>query len=193
MSLRFLLLTALGLGVLAFANLNMSAAEEKNAAAKVEEGKPAPQITLEATQIDKVLPGNKDAKMLNIPKDTKGKNVVLFFYPKAMTRGCTIESCGFRDKAADFAKLDTVVIGISTDNLEDQQKFTDKEKLTYPLLADPEKKATKTYGVLGNSGFANRWTFVIDKDGVVRKIYSKVNVSNHPTEVLEFVEKNLKK
>lgn len=122
-------------------------ARAEKAESKIEVGKPAPNLTLEATQIGKVLPGKKDAKTLSL-KDLRGKNVVLYFYPKAMTPGCTVESCGFRDKAAELAKLNTVVIGISTDNVEDQMKFTDKEKLNFPLFADPEKKAAKTFGVL---------------------------------------------
>lgn len=163
----------------------------EKADAKPEVGKPAPNVTLEATQIGKVLPDKKDAKMLSL-KDLKGKNVVLYFYPKAMTRGCTIESCGFRDKAAELAKLNTVVIGISTDNLEDQMKFTEKEKLNFPLFADPEKKAAKTFGVLNaKNGLAMRWTFIIDKEGVVRKIYNEVTPLKHPEEVVEFI-KNLK-
>src|SRR5438034_299937 len=94
---------------------------------ELKEGDPAPAVNLQATQIEKVLPDKKDAKTLNL-KDFEGKkNVVLFFYPKAMTKGCTIESCGFRDKVEEFAKLDTVVIGISTDTLADQVKFTEKE------------------------------------------------------------------
>src|SRR5713101_5484250 len=84
--------------------------------AKVEEGKPAPKVELEATNIGKALPDKKDAKTLKL-RDLKGKNVVLFSYPKAMTRGCTVESCGFRDRIKKFDDLDTVVIGISTDNL----------------------------------------------------------------------------
>jgi len=162
----------------------------EKAESKPEVGKPAPNVTLEATQIGKVLPDKKDAKTLSL-KDLKGKNVVLFFYPKAMTRGCTIESCGFRDKADDLAKLDTVIIGISTDNLEDQMKFTEKEKLNFPLFADPEKKAAKTFGVLNKNGLAMRWTFIIDKEGVVRKIYNEVMPAKHPEEVVEFI-KNLK-
>src|SRR5437764_6345850 len=105
-------------------------------APKVQEGKPAPEIELEATQIEKVLPDKKDPKTLTL-KDFKGKkNVVLFFYPKAMTRGCTVESCGFRDRIKKFDDLETVVIGISTDNLTDQRKFTEKENLNFPLFAD---------------------------------------------------------
>ena len=115
------------------------AARAEDKEGKVEVGKPAPTFDLPATSIAKVLPDAKDKKNLTL-KDLKGKNVVLFFYPKAMTKGCTIESCGFRDKVADFAKLDTVIVGISNDTLADQQKFTDKEKLTFPLLADTENR-----------------------------------------------------
>src|SRR5205085_9150373 len=100
-------------------------------AAPPEAGTAAPDINLPATQVEKVLPDAKGAKTLKL-SDLKGKkNVVLYFYPKAMTPGCTVESCGFRDLADKFADLDTVVIGISTDKLEDQQKFTDKEKLNF--------------------------------------------------------------
>ncbi len=179
----------LGLG-LTLTALALASAEEKNA--PVEEGKPAPNISLEATQVGKVLPDKQNAKMLSL-KDLKGKNVVLYFYPKAMTPGCTKESCGFRDRSADLTKLDTVVIGISTDKLADQQKFTEKESLNFPLFADPEKKAAKAFGVLNDRGVANRWTFIIDKNGVVRKIYSKVNPATHPDEVVEYVKKNLAK
>lgn len=167
-----------------------SAADEPK---KIEEGKPAPEFTLPAANIDKGFQSLKDAKTLTLPKDAKGKNVVLFFFPKAMTKGCTIESCGFRDKIKDFEKLDTVVIGISTDMLEDQVKFIDKENLNFPLLADKEKTVTKQFGVLNDkNGFANRWTFIIDKKGVVRKIYDKVDTAKHPDEVLEYVKENLK-
>jgi peroxiredoxin Q/BCP len=86
-----------------------------------------------------------------------------------------------------------VVVGISVDKLEDQVKFTEKEKLNFPLLADPEKSTVKAYGVLNEQGgYANRTTFVIDKKGVVRKIYNKVDTGKHPDEVLEYVKENLK-
>jgi peroxiredoxin Q/BCP len=160
---------------------------------KVQVGKPAPAIDLPATQIEKALPLKKDAKTLSL-RDLKGRNVVLFFYPKAMTPGCTVESCGFRDKAEDFAKLDTVLLGISTDTLDAQQKFTDKEHLPYPLLADTDKTVAKEYGVLNPTrGFANRVTFIIDKDGVVRKVYTKVTPKDHPDEVLSYVKEHLAK
>jgi thioredoxin-dependent peroxiredoxin len=162
---------------------------------KVEEGKPAPDVKLPAANVETVLPGKKDAKTLSL-KDFEGKkNVVLFFYPKAMTKGCTIESCGFRDKIDQLAKLDTVVIGISTDKLEDQTKFTEKEKLNFPLLADSDKMVAKEFGVplVGpQMGFASRWTFIIDKKGVVRKIYKMVTPDKHPDEVIEYIKENLK-
>jgi peroxiredoxin Q/BCP len=158
---------------------------------KVEIGRAAPAINLPATQIDAVLPDKKDAKSLSL-EDFKGKkNVVLFFFPKAMTKGCTIESCGFRDKLDDFAKLDTVVLGISVDPLDDQTKFTEKEKLTFPLLADSDKKVAEEYGVLNEKGVSKRTTFVIDKQGFVRRIYYEMKVDTHPQEVLDYVKANL--
>ena len=143
-----------------------------------------------ATSITKALPDAKDKKTLSL-KDLKGKNVVLFFYPKAMTKGCTIESCGFRDKIADFAKLDTVVLGISVDTLGDQDKFTKKESLSFPLLADTDKTVTKAYGALSPRGLPSRYTFVIDKKGVLRKVYTKVSPANHPAEVLSYIKEQL--
>jgi peroxiredoxin Q/BCP len=86
------------------------------------------------------------------------------------------------------------VIGISTDNLEAQQKFTDKEKLNFPLLADSDLKVTKAFGVLSkNKKFAQRATFVIDKKGVIRKIYPQVNAGAHPEEVLKYIKESLAK
>jgi thioredoxin-dependent peroxiredoxin len=160
---------------------------------KVKEGDPAPDITLPVAQIEKALPTAKDDKDLNL-KDLRGKkNVVLFFYPKAMTKGCTIESCGFRDIAAEFAKADTVILGISTDKLEDQEKFIEKEKLNFPLLADNEQKMAKALGVMADKGsFTKRVTFVIDKEGKIAKIYDKVDPKTHPDDVLKYVKDNLK-
>jgi peroxiredoxin Q/BCP len=169
------------------------AAAVNAADAPPKEGSPAPDVNLPATQIEKALPDKKGEKTLKL-SDLKGKkNVVLFFYPKAMTRGCTIESCGFRDVAEKLADLDTVVIGISTDKVEDQQKFTDKEKLNFPLLADDGKETTKAFGSLGANGMASRYTFVIDKQGTIRKVYTKVSPNSHPDEVVKFVKENLAK
>ena len=161
-------------------------------AATPEVGKPAPAFDLAAANITSAFPDKKDATKLSLA-DFKGKNVVLFFYPKAMTPGCTIESCGFRDRPKKFTELDTVLIGISTDKLDAQEKFVKKETLTFPLLADPEKTTTKAYGALGLAGYASRYTFVIDKTGTLRKVYTKVGAAKHPDEVLDYVKENLAK
>lgn len=145
------------------------------------EGDPAPDVALKATQVKKVLPDSK-ADTLSL-KDFKGKkNVVLFYFPKALTKGCTIESCGFRDLMAEFEKADTVVIGFSADTIELQEKFTTTEMLNFPLLADTDKKLMAALGVKG------RATWVVGKDGKVAKIYPTVKVADHPKEVLTFVQ-----
>lgn len=154
-----------------------------------EVGKPAPDFDVPATNIKSVLPDAKGHKLSLA--SVRGKNVVLFFYPKALTKGCTIESCGFRDLAKEFAAADTVLIGASNDTVALQQKFTDKEKLPYPLLADTEKKVATAYGAQGKS-VPNRYTFVIDKKGVLRKVYTKVTPAKHPQEVLDYIKENLK-
>jgi peroxiredoxin Q/BCP len=178
-------------GLLTLAAVSVRAEEEKSGKAEV--GKPAPAINLPATKIESALPDKKDAKTLSLEDFQGKKNVVLFFFPKALTKGCTIESCGFRDKVEKFAKLDTVVIGISTDTLALQEKFTKEHNLNFPLFADTDKKVAKAYGVLSDRGFASRYTYVIDKKGTVRKIYTKVSPANHPDEVLEFIKDNLAK
>jgi peroxiredoxin Q/BCP len=156
-------------------------------AAPPEVDKPAPAFDVPATSIETVLPSKKEAKTISLA-DLKGKNVVLFFYPKALTKGCTIESCGFRDLAKEFAEANTVLIGASHDTLQLQQKFTDTHKLPYPLLADTEMKVSQAYGTSAGKGNPARHTFVIDKDGVLRKVYLKVTPAKHPQEVLDFVK-----
>ena len=117
------------------------------------------------------------------------KNVVVFFYPKAMTPGCTVESCGFRDAAADFPK-DTVILGASADDAKLQQEFITKEKLTYPLLCDTESKLIKALGIEHARGkIPQRVTFVVGKDGTIKKIYPSVPTPKaHAAEVLAFVK-----
>jgi peroxiredoxin Q/BCP len=166
-------------------------AAAKDQPAKVEVGKHAPDFSLPAANAAKALPDKKDARTVSL-EDLRGKNVVLYFFPKAMTPGCTRESCKFRDLSREFAKLDTVVLGISTDKLEDQEKFTEKEGLNFPLLADSDKKMTEAFGVLNpQRGLAQRATFVIDKKGVVRKVYPAANADKNPQEVLDWVRENL--
>ena len=91
-----------------------------------------------------------------------------------------------------FAKLDTVVFGISTDNAQTQNKFIVKESLEIPLLADPDKKVATLLGAISPRGFANRYTYVIDKQGKIAKVYTKVSPATHAEEVLAFIEKELK-
>ena len=113
---------------------------------KVKEGDKFPNVALEAAQIDKLK--LKDAKTVSIA-DLKGKTVVIFFYPKAKTKGCTIESCGFRDIAKKFPD-NVVVIGASGDNMKLQQEFIDENKLPFPLLCDTKQELIKELGILGS-------------------------------------------
>jgi peroxiredoxin Q/BCP len=121
----------------------------------------------------------------------KGKRVVLYFYPKADTPGCTTESCEFRDSAKDLAKKGAAVIGISPDKPAAQARFKEKYGLTFPLLADEEKQAAEAYGVWQEKNMYGRktmgivrTTFVIGPDGKIEKIYNKVKAAGHAAQVL---------
>jgi thioredoxin-dependent peroxiredoxin len=121
----------------------------------------------------------------------KGKRVVLYFYPKADTPGCTTESCEFRDSAGALARKGAAVIGISPDKPAAQAKFKEKYGLTFPLLADEEKKAAEAYGVWQEKNMYGRktmgivrTTFVIGPDGKIEKIYYKVKAAGHAAQVL---------
>jgi peroxiredoxin Q/BCP len=123
--------------------------------------------------------------------DLKGKRVVLYFYPKADTPGCTTESCEFRDDVKAFAKKGAVVVGISPDKPAAQARFKQKYELPFTLLADEEKAAAKTYGVWKEKNMygkkvmgIERSTFVIGPDGKIEKIYGKVKAKGHAAEVL---------
>lgn len=152
----------------------------------VKVGDKFPAVALEAAQIDKLK--LKDAKTVSI-ENLKGKVVVVFFYPKALTSGCTVESCGFRDLAKDFPE-NTVILGASGDDMKLQQKFIDTNMLPYPLLCDTKQELIKSLGILSGAGKTTpkRVTFVVDKEGKIAKIYDKVTPKDHPKEVLEFVK-----
>lgn len=151
---------------------------------KVKAGDAFPDVALEATQIDQV---KKDAKTVSV-KDLKGKIVVVFFYPRAMTPGCTVESCGFRDLAKEFPK-NVVLLGASSDTVAKNDEFTKKETLTYPLLCDTDLKLIQSLGIQSPKGkAAQRLTFVVGTDGTIAKIYEKVTPKDHPKEVLAFVK-----
>ena len=112
--------------------------------------------------------------------------VVLFFYPAAMTLGCTKESCHFRDLGAEFAALGAQRVGISRDTVEKQQQFSAKHDFDYPLLADADATVGRMMGVARGSGRAKRWTFVIDTDGrIVEVIKSELRMGVHADKALD--------
>ncbi len=117
----------------------------------------------------------------------RGKWVVLYFYPKDMTPGCTIEAHNFQRDLAKFDAANAVILGVSVDTPDSHKQFCTKEGLTFHLLADPEHKVVDAYGSLGHFGpmtIANRNTFLIDPTGKIAKVWTKVNPSVHSTEVL---------
>lgn len=118
-------------------------------------------------------------------RDYAGKWVVLYFYPKDHTPGCTREACQFRDESERLAPLNVQVIGVSVDDRESHESFAKKHKLNFPLLADPAKKVTKAYGALAFYRLARRMTFIIDPEGKIRKVFKSVNPNRHVDEVVE--------
>ena len=146
----------------------------------IEEGKPAPDFELATDTGERV-------KL----SDYRGQAVVLYFYPKDDTPGCTVEACGFRDSYDDFVKRGAVVLGVSPDDEASHVKFKDKFSLPFALLADPEHAVADQYGVWGEKKFAgktyfgvNRTTFLIDSDGNVAKVMKNVKPDGHPQQVL---------
>jgi peroxiredoxin Q/BCP len=124
-------------------------------------------------------------------RDFKGKDVILYFYPKDDTPGCTAEACSFRDHEADLSKEHAVVLGVSTDPLASHEKFTDKHQLNFPLLSDETSDIAKMYGVWKEKNLYGRrtWgvartTFWIGADGRVKKIYKKVDTARHAEDIL---------
>lgn len=114
----------------------------------------------------------------------RGKPVVLYFYPKDETPGCTKEACAFRDAWDELAKTGVVLIGISSDTLDSHRKFAEHHKLPFHLVSDESGAIAKAYGVPSTAGFLARQTFVIDKEGRIAKEYRSVDVSKHAAEVL---------
>ena len=152
--------------------------------AMVKEGKPAPKFTLPSSE----------GGLVSL-EDLKGKTVVLYFYPKDDTPGCTREACAFRDTQAKIKKKGAVVLGVSGDSLAAHQKFKAKYKLNFPLLSDPDKAVAKKYGAWGEKVMYGkkvtgmiRSTFVIDQEGVVSKVFPRVRVDGHAEKVLEALE-----
>ncbi|MGA8855675.1 MAG: peroxiredoxin [Candidatus Bathyarchaeia archaeon] len=128
-------------------------------------------------------------------KDYLGKkNVVLYFYPKDDTKGCTIEACAFRDKLQPIGALWTEVVGVSVDTVESHKKFAEKNGLNFTLVSDQDKQISKTYGVLSDDGSkADRVTFIIDKEGKIAKIFTNVDVTRHSNEIVDTLKQLFKK
>lgn len=125
----------------------------------------------------------------------KGKNVVLYFYPKDNTSGCTTEACNFRDEFPKFNKLDAVILGVSPDSVESHKKFAEKYNLPFSLLSDEKKEVLEKYGVWQEKSMYGkkymgvvRTTYVINKDGKIKKIFPKVKVEGHNQEVMEVLK-----
>lgn len=149
------------------------------------EGQAAPEFTLPAT----------GGKTISLADYRDNKNVVLYFYPKDQTPGCTKQACFFRDVQGEFEQAGAVILGVSADSVKSHEKFAEKHNLLFPLLSDEDKSVISAYGVwkqksLYGKSFLGieRTTFAIDKSGIIRKIWPKVKVEGHIDEVLEFVK-----
>ncbi len=138
------------------------------------EGSKAPDFTLQS----------QEGKNVSL-KDYRGQWVVLYFYPKDMTPGCTIEAHNFQRDLDQYTARKAAILGVSADSVDSHQQFCTKDSLTFHLLADPAKQVISSYGSLAPNGMvAARNTFLIDPDGVIRKVYTKVNPGPHSQEVL---------
>lgn len=146
--------------------------------AGLKEGDKAPDFTLKT----------QDGAEVTLSKVLQKSCVVLYFYPKDDTPGCRKEACLFRDMHKEFREAGAEIFGVSVDAVDSHKKFQQKYNLTFTLLADPDKKVVELYGVKSLLGIAKRVTFVMDKTGVIRKIYPDVDVSLHGQEVLTFVK-----
>jgi len=147
----------------------------------VEIGKKVPDFELPAT-------GDQHIKL----SDLLGKNVVIYFYPKDSTSGCTTESCEFRDALPDFSAADAAIVGVSRDSVKSHANFTTKQGLNFPLISDPDETLCKAFDVLQikkNYGKEylgiERSTFIINPDGVITHVWRKVKVAEHVATVFE--------
>lgn len=132
----------------------------------------------------------EDGKIYSL-KDFKGKKLVLYFYPKDMTSGCTAEACDFRDNIKLFQKKNTVIVGVSKDSMESHIKFKSKYELPFSLLSDESMNMLKAYGVWKEKSMygrkymgIERTTYIIDENGIIIEIYNKVKVKGHIEEIL---------
>lgn len=177
-----LFLSLLIIGSLSCSKQNPGKDEKSTQTQELTVGEPAPDFTLP----------DQTGKLISLSRFRGKKNVVVYFYPKDDTPGCTKEACSFRDDLAVFDSLNTVVLGISVDNPASHKAFTEKYDLTFTLLADTDKKVSKLYHTLSEKGYSKRHTFLVDKDGIIQKIYTKVDVTQHTGEIANFLKASLK-
>ena len=137
---------------------------------------------------------DQDGELIS-SKEFKDQRILLYFYPKAMTPGCTVQACNLRDSADDFKKYNVVVIGISTDKPEKLSRFVDKELLNFTLLSDEDHKTSEDFGVWGEKEFMgktydgiHRISFLIGKDGKIEKVFDDFKTTNHHTVVLDYLK-----
>ncbi len=154
---------------------------EEKTVAELKIGQKAPAFKLPST----------DGRIHSL-NDFAGKKIVLYFYPKDMTPGCTTEACLFRDNYSELQKRGAVILGISADSIQSHQKFVDKHKLPFLLLSDQNREVSKAYGVwkqksfLGKKYFGiERSTFIINEEGKIKTIFRKIKVAGHIEEVLQ--------
>jgi peroxiredoxin Q/BCP len=143
----------------------------------LQEGIKAPAFTLP----------DASGKMISL-SDFAGKTIVLYFYPKDNTPGCTREAQAFRDAYDDYLKNEIVVIGVSKDSSASHKKFIEKNNLPFILLADTGRKALTAYDVLNPLGGTLRTTYIINPKGVIQKVYDKVNPDNNAAQILEYLK-----
>lgn len=148
---------------------------------------PQGEIVKMALTVDTLAPAftttDDGGKTISL-SDFKGKTVVLYFYPKDDTPGCTKQACSFRDAQSQYQGKDIVVLGVSADDEASHQAFTQKYNLNFPLLVDTDKSLIKSYDVDGG-GYAKRVTYVIDSNGKITNVDSNVNTSSHAEDVLK--------
>ncbi len=137
---------------------------------------------------------NQDGKKVSLKDFRNQKNIVFYFYPKALTPGCTTQACGVRDFKAEFDKLDTVVFGVSPDPVKKLQNFIEKKELNFDLLSDEDHQIAEKYGSWGLKKFMGReymgilrTTFIIGKDGRLKHVMDKVKTKTHAEDVLALI------
>ena len=149
-------------------------------------------------QAPKFSLANQRGELVTLEQFKGDKNIVVYFYPKAMTPGCTVQACGIRDTNAEFTALDTVVIGVSPDSVDRLVKFEDKQELNFMLLSDEDHSVIDSFGSWDLKKFMGREfmgvlrsTFIIDKQGAMVHVMAKVKTKSHHEDTLQWVRENL--